>query len=88
MEQLKQLLDIIKENKAEIFISEEILTLNRHNIIETYKENPDLLMKLLKETTKAYKPIKNIKNLLIVKGFTTPIKDKTLKLILENFNFN
>ena len=78
------LIDIIKKYKDEIFISQENIDKKRHELIDAYKDTPELLMKLLHETIKPYKNIKDVKKLLKLKGVEIKVKDTILKFIIEN----
>lgn len=86
-EDLNQIINIIKTNKENIFFTTENIDKKRLDLINTFKESPELLMKLLNETTKPYKSIKEIKKTIQLGGFIKPIKDTQLKFILENINF-
>ena len=78
------LINILKENKDDIIYSKDSLDKKRHELIETYKDTPEILMKLLHETNKPYKSYKDIKEILKGKGFDCKVKDTVIKTILEN----
>lgn len=88
IDELNQIIKIIKNNKDTIFYKQEDVDKKRHDLIEIYKDSPELLMKLLHETIKPYKSYKDIKNVLKLNGFDKKIKDSVLKVLLENLNFN
>lgn len=82
------LINLLKEIKDEIFIKKEDKDKKQVELINSFKDSPELLLKLLKETDKPYKNIKDIKTLLKGKGFDKQIKDSTIKFLLENIDFN
>ena len=82
IEDLNTLIEGIKTHKDEIFISEEDISKKRITLIDSFKDSPELLMKLLNETSKHYKPIKEVKKILGVK-----CKDSIIKFLIENLDF-
>lgn len=85
---LNNLIEIIKKNKASIFLTTDDIDKKRHDLINSFKETPELLITLLNQTTKPYKNIKDVKSILISAGFTKQLKDSTIKFLLENIDFN
>lgn len=76
IEEFNEIYNIIKENKDEIFID-----VDKKKIIDTYKDKPDDLIKVLKGL-KNHIEIKDIK-----KNYNIKAKSNIINFILNNFQF-
>ena len=77
------LIEVLRNFKLEIFYNQEEQDKKSHEIIDNFKDNPEVLFKILHDTLKPYKSMKDIKKLLKDKNIDVKVKANIIKFILD-----